>query len=92
MSDKINIEIGMAMKSDLKDPATKAAWMSEYESPNPRVCQNCGGTGYLHLFLASGGPFEGVPHGISKWDENLQKWWTGSTKSYPCPVCNSGSA
>ena len=90
MSDKINIEIGMAMKSDLKDPATKAAWMSEYESPNPRVCQNCGGTGYLHLFLASGGPFQNSPQKVGHWDG--ENWWVGNAKSYPCPVCNGGSA
>jgi hypothetical protein len=87
MSEKLKIEISLEMKSSLHDPATKAAWMSENVSDNENDCKNCGGVGYLYLFLATAGPFVASPAGVNKWDENLQKWWVGETKAFKCPIC-----
>ena len=81
-----DIKISLEMRSMLKDPATKAAWLSEHESPNPSVCSNCGGIGFLYMFIGSAGPFTNVP-GIGVAHFHDGKWWKGETFSFACPVC-----
>lgn len=81
-----DIIMSMEMKSMLRDPATKAAFINEHESPNPAVCKNCGGIGYLYMFIATKGPFDSSPPlGVAHWHNN--KWWVGETFSFTCPVC-----
>jgi hypothetical protein len=82
----LDIKISPEMKAMLRDSATKAAWISEHESPNPTVCQNCGGVGYLFIFIATKGPFVTAPPvGVAHWDKD--KWWVGETFAFTCPVC-----
>lgn len=72
----------------IKSPDVKNAWVSENKSPNPEDCKNCGGAGYLYLFLATGGPFgtPGIGKGtVSKFYNG--KWWIGKTMSFVCPEC-----
>ena len=72
----------------MKDPTTKAAFVSEIESPNPDLCQNCGGAGKMYIFIATGGPFKDVP-GFGKvghWHKD--RWWVGKTFGGICPICN----
>jgi hypothetical protein len=84
----IPITLSNEMRYKLKDPGTRAAWMSENAALGPDDCKNCGGVGFLYLFVATSGPFHAPPSsGIGKWDEAIQKWWVGQTHSYPCPVC-----
>jgi hypothetical protein len=78
----------MDMKSMLRNPAVKRAWILERVSENPRVCKNCAGEGYLHLTIATAGPFENSPTGFgtAHWDNG---WWKAETFSFLCPVCNN---
>lgn len=82
------MEFTKDMQFALKAPEVKRAWVSENASPNPKDCQNCGGQGYLYLFLATGGPFNSPGSGkglTSKCHDG--KWWIGKTMSFECPSC-----
>jgi len=88
MENLASIDISFDMKFILRDPTTRAAWLSENTAINPDDCQNCGGVGYLYLFIATSGPFRDPPaSGIGKWDQAIEKWWAGKTHSFPCPKC-----
>ena len=76
------------MQFMLKDPNTKRAWISENKSPLPDDCPNCGGAGYLYLFVATAGPFKTPGQGvgvISHWYDG--GWWIGGTYAFKCPAC-----
>lgn len=72
----------------------KLALLLEFE-PDPLGCENCGGKGFIAIFLATNGPFEtpGNPNKfVSKWHDG--KWWCApegntdyGTLTAPCPVC-----
>jgi hypothetical protein len=90
MEAKMNdFPLSLEMKSILKDPATKAAFVSDYDGTNGNVCQNCGGSGYVYIFVATAGPFKVCPTGakiITHWDG--MHYWIGETFSFCCPVCD----
>jgi hypothetical protein len=83
-----------------KSPDVKLALFLEYER-DPRLCENCGGVGFLSMFLATNGPFDspGSSKYVSKFHNG--KWWCApafegenstetmkyGTVSAPCPVC-----
>lgn len=71
-----------------KDPATRAAFVSENTSPNPDDCKNCGGVGYLFIFVATGGPFrDPTQNKVNHWTK--EGWWIGKTYQALCPVCKA---
>jgi hypothetical protein len=80
----------------LKDPATKAAWISEFPVL-PGKCQNCGGVGIVAAFIATEGPYDTPAHKrgevwlTSKTEiiNGLTKYWVGQTISAPCPDCQN---
>ena len=75
-------------KMYMKDPTTRAAFISENTSPNPSDCKNCGGVGYLFLFVATGGPFrDPTQNKVNHWSP--EGWWTGKTQQALCPVCHN---
>lgn len=76
-----------------QDPRVKVALLLEYKA-DPDGCSNCGGMGFISMFLATNGPFDGPGSGkqVSKYHNG--KWWcapSGSmefgTISATCPVC-----
>lgn len=75
----------------MKDPVTKAAFISEIQSPNPNDCENCGGAGTMHIFIATAGPFQSPPGAgkVGHWGMGQKKegWWEGNTFGGVCPVC-----
>jgi hypothetical protein len=79
------MEMSAEMRSALRNPCVKMAWVNEPDTRDKTKCQNCGGEGYLFLFLATEGPFDNKPQKVSKWYEG--KWWVGETLSFFCPVC-----
>lgn len=77
-----------------KSLQVKLALILENEH-TPGGCENCGGTGYIAIFLATNGPFEspGAPGKyVSKWHNGA--WWCApsgdvnfGTCHATCPVC-----
>ena len=72
----------------------KRAFVLDIAKDGPADCANCGGQGYLYLFLATEGPYQtaGSPYSrISKWFDNA--WWCApvdgeyGTVSFLCPDC-----
>ena len=75
--------------------------VSDIQAILPSDCKNCGGVGWLGIFVSKRGPFKspGHPYGeeTSKWDQETYAgqggWWVGKTFTLPCPVClGSGSS
>ena len=80
------MNFSMEMQSALKDPSLRGAFIADLQIINPYVCQVCGDSQYVFLFLAKAGPFTERPNGIAHWDG--KHWWAGETKSFPCPECS----
>ena len=81
------------LRTYTKAPGVKKAWISENTSPNPSDCQACGGSAYIYIFVATGGPFNTPGSGpkiISHWYDG--KWWIGQTYAIPCPTCTGKNA
>ena len=79
------------MKLLIKQDTVKAAFLSNIESKLPNDCQNCGGFGVLVVFIATEGPYQSpaapyrADNKTSHWHDD--KWWVGSSYSFPCPDC-----
>jgi hypothetical protein len=72
----------------LKDHSTRAAFVSENAQIKPTDCPNCGGVGFMYIFVATGGPFREVTGTkINHWTR--EGWYTGETHSAVCPVCKA---
>ena len=62
------------------------------QTPNPHVCSNCSGAGWVYAFLVIGGPNPHVYSGAniaSKWIDDA--WHYGFMNAYPCPDCSGES-
>ena len=68
--------------------------------PYPNICQNCGGTGSMLVYVIDSGPYLS-PGDKSKWldlkpDQNMPErpsrsgWYNGELKWFNCPVCRDG--
>lgn len=63
------------------------------------ICENCGGTGVMMLYIVSNGPHR-YPNGKCKWfdyvdsegkpDRARSGWYNGDMKTAACPVCQEG--
>jgi hypothetical protein len=88
MTDKVfSQEMRTAMKSDAK----KIIFL-DIPKQGIHSCPNCGGVGFMYLFIATGGPFDNSstkPGDISTYFD--QKWWTGRHYAFECPVCHAES-
>ncbi len=79
------------MKLLMNQDTVKAAFVSDITSKLPNDCKNCGGFGVLVVFIATEGPYNtpAAPYRgdnkTSHWHDN--KWWVGSSYSFPCPDC-----
>jgi DnaJ-class molecular chaperone len=67
-------------------PGTKAAFVSEVATTNPKDCKNCGGIGTMTTFCALAGPFDAIPAGVAHFANG--KWWAGAHYSANCPDCH----
>jgi hypothetical protein len=79
------MQMSMEMISAIRRPTTRQAFVSEPDIRDKTKCQNCGGEGYLYLFIATDGPFDNRPQAVAHWDNG--KWWIGETWTFTCPVC-----
>lgn len=87
----MNIQFSDEMRVAMRSPAVRFAAVRENTNLGVGGCENCGGIGYMHLFLGTGGPFEYGP-GMGKighWDG--AHWWEGSTRAFICPVCKNAT-
>lgn len=89
---QIQIPANLVFKA--KSPDVKMALILEFPIESGG-CENCGGTGFIALFLATNGPFES-PGTLGKFVSKFHdgKWWCApsgnadfGTVSAPCPVC-----
>ena len=85
------------MLAEMRHPAVKAAWVSDYPVLHPEDCYNCGGSGSLNLQVALAGPFKSP---VTTSELNCKSevlngnimWWGVKTTAYECPVCHGGKA
>jgi rubrerythrin len=83
-----NLVFSQEMKNAMKTPGARKIWLVKYDSVNTHNCTNCGGIGYLYLFIAKGGPFENSPTtGIGSYFDG--RWWVGQHFPFVCPVCKN---
>jgi hypothetical protein len=67
-----------------KNRTIKRAWVGI--GSEPKVCENCGGWGFMVLTYAIAGPFETPPIGyVGHFHDG--KWWKSNNITAPCPVC-----
>ena len=84
------------MLADMRHPAVKQAWVSDFPVVHPSDCYNCGAAGNLTLQTALAGPFRntlGLGGELQSKSDVLNGqivWWGVKTTSYPCPVCMGG--
>lgn len=71
----------------MKNADTKKAFIYEVPKTNPNACENCGGAGTVHVFIAVAGPFQSPP-GLGKVGHYDNGWWQGNMFSSTCPDCN----
>lgn len=84
------------MKMKATDPLVKRVFVIEHRPEGLNDCLNCGGTGFLYLFLATEGPYQtpGAAYSkVSKWFDGA--WWCApsndnnyGTVSFKCPDCH----
>ncbi len=79
------------MKDAASMPGVKKAFLLDFDGTNNGGCDNCGGMGYLYLFIATEGPFQspGAPYREDKsshWYDG--KWWIGTSSAFMCPNCH----
>lgn len=80
-----------AMLEAASMPGIKRVFVLDFEKPRAHDCDNCGGMGYLYIFAATKGPFQGpgAPYRDNEASKFFDgKWWVGSTAGFTCPVCN----
>lgn len=70
----------------LNDPRNLPILPGEFTN----ICQNCGGTEMIMVYVIKSGPY-GSPHGSgTKWlsMDGKSGWYEGNLESDPCPVCS----
>lgn len=55
-----------------------------------RGCANCGGIGFMMVFMYTAGPFQNFPGGKAQYlagEGIVEGWYYGETKTASCPLC-----
>ena len=87
-----NKQFSREMRVAMKTEGAKKIIYWEIPAVAPHACPNCGGVGFMYLFIATKGPFDNSstkPGEISTWFDD--KWWVGQLYPFECPNCHAES-
>lgn len=73
-----------------RQPNVRATFIGDLAPTSSRDCANCGGLGFISMFVAYAGPFQHVPSGRQVLHYGDNAWWVGETFMDACPVCGNG--